>query len=136
MRPLRDISQRAYAYVLMSNPTLLDVRPTTALLKALADDNRLRIVALLAHGELCVCHIVAALDLSQPNVSQHLTVLKHAGVVEGERRGSWIHYRLAPEQDPGRARILRAILEGWEGSAADDRRNLDAVRAELRCEPT
>lgn len=57
----------------------LDVRPATGLLKALADDNRLRIVALLSRGELCVCHIASGLDLSQPNVSQHLNVLKTRG---------------------------------------------------------
>ena len=67
------------------------VRPIAALLKALGDENRLRILALLAPAELCVCHIVEALQLSQPNVSQHLTVLRHAGLVDSERRGtgSW-----------------------------------------------
>ena len=65
-------------------PSTLDVRPATSLLKALSDDNRLRMVGLLARGEQCVCHIATALDLTQPNVSQHLTVLRHAGLVESE----------------------------------------------------
>ncbi|MDP2311301.1 MAG: metalloregulator ArsR/SmtB family transcription factor [Pseudomonadota bacterium] len=116
--------------------TPLDVRPATGLLKALADDNRLRIVSLLARGELCVCHIASALELSQPNVSQHLVVLKSAGVVEGERRGSWIYYRLLGEQDPVRARILRAVLDGCADleAATDDRRRLAATKGGVSCE--
>lgn len=110
---MQDFSEHAYAYAMMSDPaTAVDVRRTTGLLKALGDDNRLRIVALLAGGELCVCHIAAALQLSQPNVSQHLTVLRNAGVVDGERRGSWMYYRLQEGEDPARARILRAVLDG------------------------
>ncbi len=117
-------------------PTLPDVRPASALLKALADDTRLRIVALLAHGEVCVCHISSALELSQPNASQHLTVLRNAGVVASRRQGSWIHYRLANEPDPARARILRAVLEGFaesEGAVAD-RSRLVASKGETACE--
>jgi ArsR family transcriptional regulator len=111
-------------------PTPLDVRPTTGLLKALADDTRLRIVALLSHGELCVCHVVAALDISQPNASQHLTVLRNAGLVDCRREGSWIHYRLCAEQDPVRARVLRAVLDGitpLPEATADRARLADAV---------
>ena len=121
---------------MMPDPaTALDVRSTTGLLKALADDNRLRMVALLARGELCVCHIASALDLSQPNASQHLTVLKNAGVVESERRGSWIYYRILPEQDPVRARILRAVLDGVAdlAAAAEDRVRLAAARGAISC---
>jgi ArsR family transcriptional regulator len=69
-------------------PSPLDVRPTTGLLKALADDTRLRIVALLSRGELCVCHIASALDITQPNASQHLTVLRNAGVVDSRRKAT------------------------------------------------
>jgi ArsR family transcriptional regulator len=110
------------------------VRPTTSLLKALADDNRLRIVALLARGELCVCHIAEALSLSQPNVSQHLNVLKNAGVVDYERRGSWMYHRLAAEPDPGRARILAAVLEGVADLAPADTERLVAAKASVPCE--
>lgn len=115
----------------MMSPATIDVRPATALLKALADDNRLRIVALLAQGELCVCHIAATLELTQPNVSQHLTVLKNAGVVEGQRRGSWIHYRLADEADPVRDRIVGAVL-ATVGEL--DQARLAAAKATVSCE--
>lgn len=111
-----------------------DVQPTTGLLKALADDTRLRIVALLSHGELCVCHIASALELSQPNASQHLTVLKHAGVVERERRGSWIYYRISP-QDPARERVMRAVLDACLGDTSADEERLTVAMAAESCTP-
>lgn len=133
---MQEFSERAYAYAMMSSPaTPLDVRPATGLLKALADDNRLRILALLARGELCVCHVAAALDLSQPNVSQHLTVLRNAGVVESERRGSWIHYRITPALDPVRGRILQAVLDGVAELAEGrgDAERLEMSKATTTC---
>ena len=92
---------------------------TAALLKVLADENRLRILLLLQGGEACVCHLTDALGLGQPNVSQHLAVLKHAGLVSGERRGSWMWYRLLP-QDPPRDAVLRAVLASLPSPASDD----------------
>ena len=56
----------------MTHAATLDVRPVSRLFKALGDETRLRIVALLSHGELCVCHIQEALGLSQPNVSRQV----------------------------------------------------------------
>src|SRR2546426_3227017 len=66
----------------------LQVRPVSRLFKALGDDTRLRIVALLSHGELCVCHVQEALGLTQPNASRQLGILKNAGVVESRREGT------------------------------------------------
>jgi ArsR family transcriptional regulator len=111
-----------------------DVDSVTALLKALADDTRLRIAALLAPGEQCVCHIVAALELSQPNISQHLVVLRTAGVLTRERRGNWIWYRLK-EQEPLPAALLRAALDAVRASATctTDRQRLEQARAAARC---
>ena len=73
----------------------LELRPLSRLYKALGDETRLRIVALLSHGELCVCHIEAALELPQPTASRQLSVLRNAGVVDSRREGTWIYYRLA-----------------------------------------
>jgi ArsR family transcriptional regulator len=83
------------------------VRSLTKLFRALGDETRLRIVALLAHGELCVCHIEKALDLSQPNVSRQLGILRAAGVVDARRDGSWMYYSLAPQQHDA----VKAILD-------------------------
>ena len=66
--------------------------------KALADNNRLRIINLLLHGELCVCDIQYVLENSQPNVSRHLSYLKNSGIVTDRRDGYRIYYRLT---DPG-----------------------------------
>lgn len=74
------------------------VRSLTKLFRALGDETRVRIVALLSHGELCVCHIEKALDLSQPNVSRQLGILRASGVVDARRDGSWMYYSLAPQE--------------------------------------
>lgn len=68
----------------------------TAALKALAEPLRWRILELLATEELCVCHLVDALDITQPLVSHHLKVLRDAGLVDSERHRYWTYYRLRP----------------------------------------
>jgi ArsR family transcriptional regulator len=91
----------------------LDVKPLSALFRAMGDETRLRIVALLAHGELCVCHLESALELSQPNVSRQLGILRAAGVVDARRAGSWVHYRLANQVDPARRQQLAALVRAF-----------------------
>jgi ArsR family transcriptional regulator len=90
---------------------VLDVRSFSRLFKALADETRLRIVALLAHGELCVCHLEEALRLSQPKVSRHLATLRAAGVVEDRREGTWVYYHLLRQTDAACERQLRALVK-------------------------
>lgn len=87
------------------------VETLSRLLKALADETRLRIVALLSHGELCVCHIHAALGISQPNASRHLAILRSSGVVETRRDGNWVHYRLVRQADGDCDRLLRTVMK-------------------------
>lgn len=66
--------------------------------RALADPTRVSIVNRLASlPEACVCDLTSAFDLSQPTVSHHLKLLRDAGLVESERRGTWAYYRLVPE---------------------------------------
>ncbi len=78
-------------------------------LRALSHPARLRIVELLSGGELCVKRLEEILGISQPSVSQHLSRLRYAGLIESERRGHLVCYRLVE----GRARgILRAALDG------------------------
>src|SRR5687768_8595935 len=91
----------------------LPTRPLARLFKALGDETRLRIVALLTHGELCVCHVEAALDISQPNASRQLGLLRTAEIVESRREGSWVYYRLATQADEDRRRILRALIASF-----------------------
>jgi ArsR family transcriptional regulator len=96
-----------------ARPTAPDVRPVARFFKALGDETRLRIVALLSHGELCVCHLEAALHLAQPTVSRQLAVLRNAGVVEARRAGAWVYYRLAAQHDPRCAEQLRALTAAF-----------------------
>jgi ArsR family transcriptional regulator len=66
--------------------------------KALGDPTRVAIVHRLAAAEsVCVCDLTAAFELSQPTISHHLRILREAGLVEAERRGTWAYYRLAPD---------------------------------------
>ena len=67
--------------------------------KALGDPVRLRLVSLIAShlgGEVCVCDISASFELSQPTISHHLKVLREAGLVDCERRGTWVYYWVIP----------------------------------------
>ncbi|NJP42879.1 ArsR/SmtB family transcription factor [Actinacidiphila epipremni] len=67
--------------------------------KALADPVRLRLLSLIAShegGEACVCDLTGPFDVSQPTISHHLKVLREAGLVGSERRGTWVYYRAVP----------------------------------------
>jgi ArsR family transcriptional regulator len=98
------------------------------LFKGLADKNRLRIINLLMHGELCGCDIQYVLQASQPNVSRHLTYLKHAGLVLDRRDGYRIFYRLADHKQ-GTIRLLFDFLQPT--LKADGGFHQDAVRLKL-----
>jgi ArsR family transcriptional regulator, arsenate/arsenite/antimonite-responsive transcriptional repressor len=75
----------------------LDLVLEALLFKALGDAHRLTILATLARvdGEVCVCDFTDGLPLNQPTVSHHLRILREAGLVTCERRGTWVYYRLA-----------------------------------------
>ena len=84
---------------------------STRILKAFADPVRLRLLNLLSgdRDEICVCHLVEALDLPQPTVSRHLAYLRKNGLVMGRKEGLWVHYRLAKPKT-GLSRILLGCL--------------------------
>ena len=88
---------------LCCGPGLPPLEPAAArdlaeLFKALADPTRVAIVNRLASGEeCCVCDLTDAFELSQPTVSHHLRILRGAGLVEAQRRGTWAYYRLEPD---------------------------------------
>ena len=92
--------------------------------KALSDETRLRILKLLENGELCVCDIVAALDMVQPKVSFHLAALKEAGLIKDRKHGKWTHYRL-DDSDIFRRFLLLSVLEKIpKESVSEDRKRL------------
>ena len=70
-----------------------------AMLKALSDPIRLRLLSAVAShrgGEACVCDLSVGIEVGQPTVSHHLKVLRNAGLLDCERRGSWVYYRVIP----------------------------------------
>jgi ArsR family transcriptional regulator len=112
-----DIS--AYADILVCMKT------TALIFKALGDETRLRIMALLLDGqELCVCDIMAALDLPQSTVSRHLSYLRNAGLVDDRRQGVWMNYTINKENTgPASALsdLLSSLLSDQDQSVLDKR---------------
>jgi DNA-binding transcriptional ArsR family regulator len=84
--------------------------------KALADENRIRILGVLSGRELCVCQLIELLCLAPSTVSKHLSILKNARLIDSRKQGRWMYYRLA-DQRVSRANaqaiewILRSITE-------------------------
>jgi ArsR family transcriptional regulator len=93
--------------------------------KALSDETRLRILKLLDHGELCVCDIVAALDIIQPKVSFHLGVLKDAGLIKDRKQGKWIHYRIDDSDMFKRFLVLSVLEKVSESGVMEDKKRLN-----------
>ena len=96
--------------------------------KALADQTRLRILGLLAGGEVCVCEIHDSLQIPQPTASRHLAYLKRAGLVTGRREGLWVHYRVATPTDD----VLRTVLDSTT-HCLTHLSTTERDRARLRC---
>jgi len=95
-----------------------------AVFRALGDETRLRTLFLLAERELCVCELVAVLEMPQGKVSRHLAQLKQAGMVSDRREGTWIYYSLeAPGS--GLVRRLHTYLR-------KERQHLAVARADLK----
>ena len=80
------------------------------LFKAMADQTRLRILALLAGGEVCVCDIHETLGIPQPRASRHLAYLRRTGLVLDRKEGLWVYYRLADPDDPVLKTLLSAVV--------------------------
>jgi ArsR family transcriptional regulator len=85
------------------------------LFKALSEEPRLRILALLSHGEMCVCDLMAVLDMPQSTVSRHVAYLRNAGWVLGRRVGKWMYYRLEAQMDPLQRGMLPVLQQGLSG---------------------
>ncbi len=86
-----------------------DVEAFDQIFKALADPTRIRILGLLAGGEVCVCHIHESLRLPQSLVSRHLAYLRRVQLVETRKDGLWVYYRVAPRRDGETRPLLDAI---------------------------
>ena len=103
---------------------------TDTFFKMLADSTRLRCLLLMqAEGELCVCELTHALNLSQPKISRHLAHLREAGVLVARRNGTWMNYRINPDLDAWALPIIQQTLDGLRKSEPfiSDRKMLDAM---------
>ena len=83
--------------------------------RALGDPVRLRLVSLIGAregGEVCVCDLTSAFELSQPTISHHLKVLREAGLIDSQRRGTWVYYRLVPDALERLAALLSVSVSG------------------------
>lgn len=111
----------------MSLDSLLNV------FRAIGEETRLRIAALLLHGELTVSELTQILGQSQPRVSRHLKIMADAGLVERHREGSWIFYRAASANGSASASAVELMVadlaESSDRVVARDRERLDQVRA-------
>ena len=103
--------------------------------RALADENRIRILGALRGGELCVCQVVMLLGLAPSTVSKHLAILRSARLIEARKDGRWVYYTLSGRDAPLEARSalkwLAAQLESEPQAQADERE----LKRILRMEP-
>lgn len=95
---------------------------TVDVFKALAHPVRLRVLAMLRDGELCVCQLTAVLRLAPSTVSAHLAELRRAGLLAERKQGRWVHYRLSLEP-PATAKVLAEL---WERVGTDPEVRADA----------
>ena len=105
----------------------------------LADSTRLRCLMLMqAQGELCVCDLTDALNLSQPKISRHLAHLREAGVLVARRNGTWMNYRINPDLQGWALEVIQATLDGVRSKEPfiSDRKMLDTMarRPGLSCD--
>ncbi len=106
------------------------MRDLMAVLKALADENRVRALMALRPGELCVCQIVELLGLAPSTVSKHMAILKQARLVESRKQERWMFYRLARRPAPVEARELATAVSrlfARTPQAAEDAKRLKMV---------
>ena len=114
--------------------------------KALADEQRLRILYALRGGELCVCQLIALLKLAPSTVSKHLTILRSARLIESRKSSRWMYYRLAKEFRPASAgRVLELLFKDMQRTEkiVKDQKHLkricgeglDAICRRIFCKP-
>ena len=108
---------------------------TARMFKALSDETRLRILCLLLDGELCVCDIMAVLQLPQSTVSRHLAYLKNTGWVDDRRAGVWMYYSIVDNGNDLQKSLLEALrkIVVAQEVAVIDRKRLAEAAEHNRC---
>ena len=108
------------------------MRDLMAVLKALADENRVRALMALAPGETCVCQIVELLGLAPSTVSKHMAILKQARLVNSRKEGRWIFYRRAEEDATVEAREMTALVSRLLAEDPQQRDDVKRLRQILK----
>lgn len=103
--------------------------------KALADQQRIRILLMLQPGELCVCQIQAVLALAPSTVSKHLSILSTAGLVESRKAGRWMYYRLPAKTCSALVRNALKWLRVTLRTDEQIRRDAKRLKAVVACDP-
>lgn len=108
------------------------------LFQALGDPTRLRLLNLMAAGEVCVCYFVEIFDEPQPKISRHLAYLRRAGLVAARRDGKWMHYGMVMPSDTAQAQVLKAVLAvlANDRGMQRDRQALERVCCAVRLPPS
>jgi ArsR family transcriptional regulator len=112
------------------------MRKFIKVMKALSDPNRVKMVKLLQHKEMCVCEIQAALGLAQSTVSKHLKILEEAGLTTYYKDKLWVNYSLADGNDSPYASNLLGSLKHWlddDPELVDIVKKLPSIRREDIC---
>ena len=112
------------------------MKPFIKVMKALSDPNRVKIIKMLQQRVLCVCELKAALNLAQPTVSKHLKLLEEAGLVESDKDGLWVNYRLADGNSSPYAATVLGNLRHWlndDTQVVDLVKKLPSIRREDVC---
>ena len=106
-----------YTYMTTSLAAIRAQAGLDALFRGFADPTRLRILNVLAAGEMCVCDLVALLRLPQPTVSRHLAYLRRVGLVAARREPRYAYYRLTPPRDAVHANLIGCVRDCFGGVA-------------------
>ena len=113
------------------------MKQTARIFKSVADETRLRILLLLAcHDELCVCDLMAALDLPQSTVSRHLAYLKNAGWLDDRRSGIWMHYSVAANRTAIHHELLASLVKNLNQTPQhiSDQQRIQTTLHQKRCQ--
>jgi DNA-binding transcriptional ArsR family regulator len=111
------------------------MRDLLAITNALADENRVRALAVLAHGELCVCQLIELFGLAPSTVSKHLSILRQARLIDGRKDGRWMYYRLPGDEAPTAVREALAWVTTALKGDARVREDARAIRGILKENP-
>lgn len=106
-----------------------------AIARALAEENRVRVLLALDGRELCVCQIIELLALAPSTVSKHMSILRQAGLVQGRKDGRWMYYRLCSDEAPFEAREAIAWVRRSLSKASRIRQDVKRLKEILKHDP-